>query len=179
MSITTSDKPEDKKVKIAKLRELHQPIFEAAGIPGAIFLPKMAYRPKDKDEIHISFFPSELQRGQDIFTEFVSRDYDSEDVNRTLYKWKYTSHWQEEYDVTEPSGASGAIRYLIPVAELTVVKAEESAKKLDLKLDDIMDPDQDAPFDQLTIRDLAAILLKQPVSHKKWLNKLIDNTSRR
>ena len=177
MSLETKDKPEDRKVKIAKLRELHQPIFEAIGMPGAIFIPKMAYRPKDKDELHISFFPSELMKGQDVYTEFVSREYDSEDVNRTLYKWKYNPHWQEEYDTTEP-GSTGA-RYLVPVAELIVTKEEASDKKLDLKLDDIMDPDQDAPFDQLTVRDLAAILLKQPVSNKKWLNKLIDNSSKK
>ena len=40
---------------------------------------------------------------------------------------------------------------------------------------DLMDPNTDAPFDQLTIRDLAAILLKKPVSSKDWLNKLIQD----
>jgi len=36
-----------------------------------------------------------------------------------------------------------------------------------------MDPDQDCPIDQMNIRDLAAILLKKPVSKKKWLNDLV------
>jgi hypothetical protein len=40
---------------------------------------------------------------------------------------------------------------------------------------DLIDPDIDAQFEQLTIRDLAAILLKKPVSNKKWLNKLITD----
>jgi hypothetical protein len=40
---------------------------------------------------------------------------------------------------------------------------------------DLMNPDTDAPFDQLTVRDLAAILLKKPVSNKQWLNKLITD----
>ena len=32
----------------------------------------MAYRPSGKDELHVSFFPSELQKDKDIYTEFVS-----------------------------------------------------------------------------------------------------------
>ena len=31
------------------------------------------------------FFPSELEKGQDIYTEFVSISYESEDPKRTLY----------------------------------------------------------------------------------------------
>ena len=66
----------------------------------------------------------------------------------------------------------------LPVAELSKVEiaVEEPSKIKQLSFDgfdDIMDPDQDAPLDQITIRDLAAIMLKQPVSRKKWLNDLI------
>jgi hypothetical protein len=32
----------------------------------------------------------------------------------------------------------------------------------------------DAPFSELTIRDLAAIMLMKPVSNKKWLNDLVN-----
>jgi hypothetical protein len=42
-----------------------------------------------------------------------------------------------------------------------------------MDFDEILDPNSDAPFDQLTIRDLAALLLKKPVSNKKWLNDLV------
>ena len=41
--------------------------------------------------------------------------------------------------------------------------------------DEIMDPNTDAPLSSLTIRDLAAIMLKKPVSQKKWLNDLIKS----
>ena len=33
----------------------------------------------------LAFFPSELEKEEDIYTEFVSIDYDSEDPKRTLY----------------------------------------------------------------------------------------------
>jgi hypothetical protein len=42
-----------------------------------------------------------------------------------------------------------------------------------MDFDEILDPAQDAPVDQLTIRDLAAILWKKPISSKKWLNDLM------
>ena len=39
----------------------------------------------------------------------------------------------------------------------------------------LMNPDEDAPLNKLTIKDIAALWLKQPVSDKEWLNKLIKN----
>jgi len=41
--------------------------------------------------------------------------------------------------------------------------------------DEIPNPDQDLPIDQMSIRDLAAILLKKPVSKKQWLNDIIKS----
>jgi hypothetical protein len=76
--------------------------------------------------------------------------------------------------------ANGQVRYLIPVSELMKVSAPvekkvATSKQLDLNtfFSEIIDPDQDVPLDQMTVRDLAAILLKKPVSNKKWLNDLI------
>ena len=38
----------------------------------------------------ISFFPSELQKGKDIYTEFVSIDYESEDPKTDhVYYWQH------------------------------------------------------------------------------------------
>ena len=36
------------------------------------------------------------------------------------------------------------------------------------------DPSTDPPLNEMTIRDLAAIMLKKPVSNKKWLNDIIN-----
>jgi hypothetical protein len=119
-----------------------------------------------------------MKKNRDIYTEFTSIDLDPEDPDRNLYKWRYNPHFEEEYEKTEP-GANGHFRYLVPVSEL--IKIEFDAQIPENKgesefpnFDEIMDPDADAPLSQLTVRDLAAILLKKPVSHKKWLNDLIS-----
>lgn len=178
---TVSQQPQDKKVKIAELRKLHEPVFEALGCEDGLYIPKMAYRPLGKDELHVSFWPSEFQRAQDIFTEFVSRDYDSEDPTRTLYRWNFNPHWEEEYDKSEPS-STGAFRYLVPVSELIKVQVPKAeSKELDKKkFEDLMDPDADSPLDQMTMRDIAAIFLKNPCSKKEWLNEIIikDNNKK-
>ena len=57
----------------------------------ALYIPKMAYRPNGKDDLYVSFFPSELEKAEDIYTEFVSIDYVSEDPKRTLYLHKHNA----------------------------------------------------------------------------------------
>jgi hypothetical protein len=88
----------------------------------------MAYRPKGKDELHVSFFPSELEKEENIYTEFVSIDYDSEDPKRTLYLHKYNPHWKSEYELITSS--SGFQRHLIPVSELKVINDVTSRKNV-------------------------------------------------
>jgi hypothetical protein len=177
MSIST--KTEDSRDKVAELRKHHEPLLTAIGKPDALFQPKLSYVPKGKDEAHVSFFLGDFKKKQDIYIEFASRDLEIEDPSRTLWLWKFNPHWEEEYDTTEPM-ANGQVRYLVPVSELLKVSAPvekktETSKQLDLNsfFSEIIDPDQDAPLDQMTIKDLAAILLKKPVSNKKWLNDLL------
>ena len=67
--------PEERKAKVKKLRETHQEWFSNHDLTNALYIPKMAYRPSGKDELHVSFFPSELEKSEDIYTEFVSIDY--------------------------------------------------------------------------------------------------------
>ena len=71
--------PTERKEKVLKLKEEHISYFNSMHLPNAVYIPKMAYRPGGKDELHVSFFPSELEKGQDIYTEFVSIEYDTED----------------------------------------------------------------------------------------------------
>ena len=111
--------PEERKKKVAVLRELHEEYFQTEGIISAAYIPKMAYRPSGKDDLHVSFFPSELEINKDIYTEFVSIDYDSEDPKRTLYLHRANPHWKSEYELVTSS--SGFQRHLIPVSELKVI----------------------------------------------------------
>jgi len=111
--------PQERKDKVAKLKEEHEDYFLKTGIKNALYIPKMAYRPGGKDELHVSFFPSELEKNKDVYTEFVSIEYDSEDPKRTLYLIKHNPHWKEEYELIKSS--SGFERHLIPVSELKVI----------------------------------------------------------
>jgi len=111
--------PQERKAKVQELRKEHENYFQTVGIINALYIPKMAYRPSGKDELHVSFFPSELQKGRDIYTEFVSIDYDSEDPKRTLYLLKHNAHWAEEYETVTSS--SGFERHIVPVSELKVI----------------------------------------------------------
>tara|TARA_B110000908_G_C10136357_1_gene394642 strand:+ start:272 stop:775 length:504 start_codon:yes stop_codon:yes gene_type:complete len=111
--------PQERKQKVAVLREQHEDYFQTIGEINAAYIPKMAYRPSGKDELHVSFFPSELEKNKDIYTEFASIEYESEDPKRTLYLHKYNSHWRDEYEIIESS--SGFQRHIIPVSELKIV----------------------------------------------------------
>lgn len=146
-----------------ELRKYHEEFLPK----DAIFVPKMAYKPSGKNELFISFFPSELKKGVDLYVEFTSREFLPEDPNRKLYKWKFNPHYEQEYEKTSQDTD---FRYLVPVQELTVIN---TVSKVAMEFE-LPDPDTDLPIDQLTIRDLTAILLKKPVSRKKWLNEIIN-----
>lgn len=179
MSISTTDKPDDKREKLKKLREFHQPLLNEIGVPEAIFIPKMAYRPYGKSDIHIGFFASEINKGEDVYVEFTSKEYVPEDPERRLYKWRFNPHFEEEYDRTDPNAQTGHFRYLVPVDELILIKYAKKEEKiktngtLALDFNVIPDPENDLPMDQMTIRDYAAIHMMKPISHKSWLNALI------
>ena len=120
--VTTKKKsmtPQERKAKVQKLREEHENYFQKSGNINALYIPKMAYRPSGKDELHVSFFPSELQKGKDIYTEFVSIEYDSEDPKRTLYLLRHNADWAEEYEIITSS--SGFERHIVPVSHLNVI----------------------------------------------------------
>ena len=131
--------PEERKLKVAELRREHKDLGT-----DVLYIPKMAYRPSGKDELYVSFFPSELQKGKDIYTEFVSIDYDSEDPKRTLYMWKHTPHWDEEYELITSS--SGFERHIIPVGELKVIsdvnsRNKKTVSKIVSNFEELPDPD--------------------------------------
>jgi len=111
--------PEERKAKVLELKKEHQPWFNQTNNSNALYIPKMAYRPTGKDDLHISFFPSEFEKKNDIYTEFVSIEYNSEDPKRTLYLLKHNPHWKEEYELITSN--SGFQRHIVPVSELKVI----------------------------------------------------------
>lgn len=165
-----SSKGNERKERLQELIKYHQPTFDHFKIKNPLFVGTMAYKPVGKNELHISFFPSQLKKEQDIYTEFVTRDYEPETKERILYKWNYNKFYDEEYESVDIEGSADK-RYLIPISELQPLSTSQVIEFSEF--DEIMDPDEDAPLDQMTVRDLAAILLKSPVSRKKWLNQII------
>ena len=111
--------PQERKVKIKELLNEHEDYFLTSKIDNPAYIPKMAYRPAGKDDLHITFFPSEMENNMDIYTEFVSIEYDSEDPKRTLYLLKYNPHWKEEYEMITSN--SGFQRHIVPCSELKAI----------------------------------------------------------
>lgn len=181
MSLST--KPTlNRQEKTEDLLKHHDWKFKMIQEDSPLFIPKCSYIPKGMSENHIGFFQSEVKKGKDIYTEFTSIDLDPEDPKRTLYKWRFNPHYDEEYERTDP-GANGHFRYLIPVSELVLIEFEQTELEqqapvqtsLFPNFDQIIDPDQDAALSNITLRDLAAIILQQPVSQKQWLNEIIKS----
>lgn len=114
--------PEEKKIKIANLRLKHQGILNATDV----FIPKMAYYHKPIDEKIISFFDSEMRNEKDIYVEFVDREYNHEDPQRRLYKWKFNPHFKEELEKIE-NPEKGYHTWTVPVAELILIENKEVA----------------------------------------------------
>lgn len=141
--------------KIAELRKFHEKAFKAIKVDPetVLYVPRMAYKPVGHHEVVISFFASELKNEKDIYTEFVSRDYDSEDPNRILYKWKYNPFWASEYAHSEDTIAS-SIKYYVPVSELIVI-----SKGGEVNID--KNQTDEAPMETKST-DLSAMLKKKP-----------------
>ena len=169
---------EERKKRIQDLYEHQMEKFMQENVSEPLFIPKMAYKPATKDEKHITFFASELERAEyyevpkNVYTEFISSEYIPEDPKRTLHKWVFNPHWRTEYDIIEAT-ESIQERYMIPVAELRIVQQVAAQKEIKLPQLDLGPTDE--PFNMLTIRDLAAIMLKKPVSNKQWLNEIIKS----
>tara|TARA_R100000544_G_C2192571_1_gene42447 strand:+ start:50 stop:592 length:543 start_codon:yes stop_codon:yes gene_type:complete len=164
--------PAKRKEKVAKLREEHEDYFQTEGKLNALYIPKMAYRPSGKDDLYVSFFPSELGNEQDIYTEFVSIDYDSEDPKRTLYLHKNNPHWKEEYELITSS--SGFQRHLIPVSELKVINdvtSRGAQSIIDFSNPSLPNPD-DVKIEDPLISKLEEIN-QTLISLTKVINKLI------
>jgi hypothetical protein len=155
-------KPEERKAKVKELRMEHENYFQTIGNINALYIPKMAYRPSGKDELHVSFFPSELQKGRDIYTEFVSIEYNSEDPKRTLYLFKHNAHWAEEYE--KVTSSSGFERHIVPVSELKVINDVTDRKTPIKEPELIKNPEKREVVDVLIGIERALLSINQKLS---------------
>ena len=153
--------PQERKAKVKELRIEHENYFQTIGNINALYIPKMAYRPSGKDELHVSFFPSELQKSRDIYTEFVSIEYNSEDPKRTLYLFKHNPHWSEEYETVTSS--SGFERHIVPVSELKVINDVTDRSKVKEAVN-ITNPDKRDVVDVLKGIERALLSINQKLS---------------
>ena len=166
--------PEQRKIKVAKLKEEHEDYFQTEGKINALYIPKMAYRPTGKDDLHVSFFPSELEKNEDIYTEFVSIDYESEDPKRTLYLVKYNPHWKDEYEMITSS--SGFQRHIIPVSELKVINdvtSRSGSQIIDFANPNLPNPDENIVSEDSKLIDKLEDINQSIITLTKVINKLI------
>ena len=153
--------PQERKEKVLKLREEHENYFQKEGNINALYIPKMAYRPSGKDELHVSFFPSELQKNRDIYTEFVSIEYDSEDPKRTLYLLEHNPTWDQEYEIVTSS--SGFERHIVPVSNLKVINDITDRSKVKEAVS-LTNPDERDIVDVLKGIERALLSINQKLS---------------
>lgn len=170
------------KEKIEELKVQHERAFKALGIEDPLFIPRICYTPIGGTEKVVSFFEQDFVKDKDIYTHFVSKAYESEDPENRLWKWKYNPFYETEYTKSDPHPTTGHVRYIIPVEELELIDekyiAEHTGIKqgtlaFDLEEDTFPNPNEDPLIEEMTIRDFAAIMLKKPISRKKWLNELV------
>ena len=162
---TKSMTPQERKAKVLELRKEHEDYFQKEGNVNALYIPKMAYRPSGKDELHVSFFPSEFQKGRDIYTEFVSIEYDSEDPKRTLYLLKHNPDWSNDYEIVTSS--SGFQRHIVPVSKLIVINDITDRVKIDSLINpvpEIKNPDERDIVDVLKGIERALLSINQKLS---------------
>ena len=168
--IASTPTAEDKRERKEKLREYHQAVLNTLGGPKARFVAKTPYVVQPHPGKMVAFFQNEITPGQDMFVEFVSKDYLPEDPERTLYRFKFELDYTTKYPKLDKKPGLDD-RYLVSVSEFKPVSSVANTSNLSFGLPD---PNIDLPVSELTIRDVAALLLKKPVSLKPWLNEIIE-----
>lgn len=190
MTTTTKQKLE-RSTAVMALKQRNEQNFRNLGLLTPNFTIKFAYVPKHREDMVVSMFPSEMECGDDIYMELTDGNNYPIHENPVLYKFRHNPYYKQgEYEVIppDPSRNKNAETYLVPISELEIIAGnnttatveKKSTPKKPLVSTNILSDEspfqkekEDAHYSELTIRDLAAILLKSPVSNKKWLNNLI------
>lgn len=186
MTTTTKTKLE-RASALTALKQRNEQNFRNLGLLTPNFTIKFAYTPKHREDLVVSMFPSEMESKEDVYLELTDgNNYPIHD-EPVLYRMRHNPFYKQgEYEVIppDPSRNKNAETYLIPVAELEIVAGsktkdlkvpEKSISTANLEKLSTSLEKEDAHYSEITIRDIAAIFLKAPVSNKKWLNNLINS----
>jgi hypothetical protein len=156
--------PLTRQEKIAKLREHWEVLFKRLALKEAYYYPKPVMKSELNGGEVIWLFPTELAKGEDIYTEPVDFNHTPK-AERKLYKLRYNPHYKEEYPLVQTRIGP---QYETPFAEWEEVV---TATELQVSL-------EDCNIGDLTGRDWACIHLKVPKSAKSWLNNLIKESTK-
>jgi hypothetical protein len=166
---------DEKKARLAKIREYHKDTLVALGVDPIKFMyGKVSHKPTGKDEKHVIIFDGEIKEGHDIYMEFTSKDFAIEDKSRTLWQWKYNPHYKTEYETKIAS--NGTRFYYVPIEELRRVPTKQPTQ-IELDFSEptvpVVNNTDEVLASQMILRDYACIHLKKPLSDREWLNDLI------
>jgi hypothetical protein len=170
MNTTSNDPPSKEEIQRRKnaLREHHQPLLDALGIPLVYVMGKMHKEDAQGNPV-IFLFPTELEKGDDVYIEFTTREYIPSTKERKLYKWKFNKDWRKIYPAVD-----GSDHRLVPFKEFEEVLDPRQPSDGDQRFPlPVPGDEEDAPMKEMTMRDYMAIHRNLPVSLKPWLNTLI------
>lgn len=191
----TTQRPKlERAVALSAIRQRNEQNFKNLGLMNPTFTIKFAYVPKHREDMVISMFPSEMETGDDVYIELTDGGNNPIHDTAVLYRLRNNPFYKQgEYEVIppDPSRNKNTETYLVPVSELEIVAGTPTTgalplsvtKKPPVSIGQLLNTagmdvssekeKEDAHYSELTVRDLAAIFLKTPVSNKKWLNNII------
>lgn len=161
---------EERTKKVYELKENWTEHFKMLGLAekSAYYYPKPVMKQGNHDP-HMLWFPKELEKNQDLYTEPVDFSLNTETV-RKLYKLKANPFYTSEYELVDTGIGQ---QYRIPFSEFVEVKLPEKQVFTTLPSTTFVSEFEDANVAELTARDWSCIHLKVPRSNKVWLNELI------
>lgn len=181
----SSDLLDWKKKKLAAIRAHHADLIKDLGISPYDFNMKKAFYDKYGREV-VGIFASEFHKEKGFYFELISSDLDPIDPERKVYRVPPSNTYEEEYELNPKNSYSVPLEELkvvnvtaVAINKFSAISAMES-KPAEPKPVFNQPPKPftvptppDVPFNEITLRDLTAILLRKPVSNKDWLNELV------
>lgn len=168
-----NEKPSKEEIQKRKneIREYHQPLLDSLGIPLVYVVGKMHKQNSEGNDV-VFLFPTELERGDDVYIEFTTRDYLPATTERKLFKWCFNPNWKKDYPAVE-----GSDHRLIPFSEFKEVVAPVKAENIRFELP-VPGDEEDCAMKDMTLRDHLTLKYGKPYSLKPWLNKIVIENSK-